>query len=62
MRAQAMAAMRHYDDGPGFFGYLFRLIMVLILLGGIGFLAFAYVGDLSQPATPRRIPLDLNEG
>ncbi|GAB4261838.1 MAG: hypothetical protein Kow0013_06750 [Pararhodobacter sp.] len=57
-----MAAMRHYDDGPGFFGYLFRLIMVLILLGGIGFLAFAYVGDLSQPATPRRIPLDLNEG
>ncbi|WP_323037166.1 hypothetical protein [Pararhodobacter sp.] len=53
--------MSRYDDGPGLFGYLFRLIVILALVGGIGFLAYAYFGDLSQTPEPRSIPIDINE-
>jgi hypothetical protein len=53
--------MSRYDDGPGLFGYLFRLIVILALVSVIGFLAFAYFGDLSRTPEPRSIPIDLNE-
>lgn len=55
-----MPAMRHYDDGPGLLGYLFRLIVVLVVLGGLGFVAFAYVGDLSRAPETRSFPVEMN--
>ena len=47
-----------YDDRPSLLGYLFRLLMMLALVGGLGFVAFAYFGDLSVTPEPRT--LDLN--
>lgn len=52
--------MPRHDDRPGFFGYLFRLVLILLLLAGVGFLAFAFVGDLSVTPQPRSLPVDLN--
>jgi len=54
--------MSRYDDGPGIIGYLFRLIFILLLVSALGFLAYAYFGDLSRVPEPRTIPIDLNEG
>lgn len=54
--------MSRYDDGPGLFGYLFRLIVILVLVAGVGFLAYAYIGDLSRTPEPRSVPVQLNEG
>lgn len=51
--------MAFNDDRPGILGYLFRLILILLVLGAIGFIAFAYVGDLSVPTEPRTLPVDL---
>lgn len=53
--------MARHHDGPGLFGYLFRLIIMLALVSGIGFLAYAYFGDLSRTPEPRSIPVDVNE-
>ncbi|MCL4674633.1 MAG: hypothetical protein KJZ59_01055 [Pararhodobacter sp.] len=54
--------MPRYDDGPGLLGYLFRLVLILLLVFGIGFVAFAYFGDLSRAPEPRSVPVDLNGG
>lgn len=54
--------MPRYDDGPGVMGYLFRLLLVLLVLAGIGLAGFAYVGDLSRPAEPRLVPVTLGGG
>ena len=56
------ALMPRYDDGPGILGYLFRLVMILVVLGGIGFVAFAYFGDLSRTPEPRSLPVTLGQG
>lgn len=53
---------RYNDDGPGFFGYLTRVMVVLVLLGGLGLGAFTLFGDLSRPAEPRSLPVDLPQG
>ena len=49
-----------YDDRPSLPGYLFRLLMMLVLVGGLGFVAFAYFGDLSVTPEPRTLQIDLN--
>ncbi|MCA2010195.1 hypothetical protein [Pararhodobacter sp. CCB-MM2] len=54
--------MPRYNDGPGFFGYLFRLVLILVLVGGVGFVAFAYFGDLGRAPEPRSLPVDLQLG
>ncbi|MFN4102069.1 MAG: hypothetical protein ACK4GT_20090 [Pararhodobacter sp.] len=51
--------MPRYDEGPGFFGYLLRLLVILILVAGLGFVAFAYVGDIGRPPEPRSLPVEL---
>jgi len=48
------------DDRPGFLGFFFRLVLILLILGGLGFLAFAYFGDLSISPEPRSLPIDIN--
>lgn len=53
---------RFDDDGPGFFGYLLRLLVVLVLVAGVGFVAFAYFGDLGRTPEPRRVPVELQLG
>ena len=50
------------DDRPSFLGYVFRLILVLVLLGLIGLVAFAYFGDLSVEPEPRSLPVELDAG
>jgi hypothetical protein len=54
--------MARYDEGPGLGGYVMRVLALLILLTGIGFVAFAYFGDLSRPAEPRAVPVTLGGG
>jgi hypothetical protein len=58
---QTIPYNKPYRDGPGFFGWLFRFLVILVILGGLGFLAFAYVGDLSREPEPRRIELELGD-
>lgn len=56
---QTIPYHKPYRDGPGFFGWLFRLLLILFLLGGLGFLGFAFVGDLSRETETRSIELEL---
>jgi len=41
-------------------GVLFRLVLVLVVLGGIGLVGYAYVGDLTPPQgmVERVVPID----
>jgi hypothetical protein len=55
-------AMARYDEGPGFLSYLFRFLMVVILVVGLGFVAYSLVGDLARPASPRIVPVTLGGG
>lgn len=48
-----------YDDRPSLIGYLVRLLVIVLLVGGAGFLAFAYFGDLSREPQPRSLPVEL---
>lgn len=48
------------DDRPGFLGYFFRLSLIVLILGGLGFLAFAYFGDLAITPEPRSLPVEIN--
>lgn len=54
--------MSRYDDGPGVLGYLFRMSLMLLLVAGIGFVAFAYFGDLARTPEPRSLPFAITEG
>lgn len=40
--------------------FLFRLIIVLIFLAAIGFIGFAYVGDLSPDREDKRVPVTID--
>lgn len=51
--------MPRRDDRPGFFGYLFRALFFVLLVAGLGFLAFAYLADLDMPSAPRSVPIEL---
>lgn len=53
---------RYDDEGPGVLGYFLRLILVLVLLGGVGFGAFTLFGDLSRPPLPVSQPVTLPQG
>ena len=59
-RATKGTGMARYDEGPGLGGYLLRLLLVLVVLGGLGLVGFAYFGDLSRPAAPRLLPVTLD--
>ncbi len=62
-RAEALGAttqMGFEDDRPSFLGYLFRLILILVLLGLIGLVAYAYFGDLSVDPAPRSLPVEID--
>lgn len=48
------------EDRPGFLSYLLRFLLILLLVGGVGFLAFAWFGDLSVTPEPRSVPVELN--
>ena len=50
---------RYRDEGPGFLGYLMRGVLVLGLTAGLGLAAFTLFGDLSRPAEPRSLSVDL---
>ena len=50
---------RYDDEGPGLFGYLIRFVFLIVLLGGIGLVGFAFFGDLSRPAAPVSLPVTL---
>lgn len=51
--------MARYDDGPGLFGYLIRLILIIVVLAALGLVAYAFVGDLSQTPSPQVVPVPL---
>lgn len=50
------------DGGSGLRKFLFRLIAMLVVLGAIGFVGFAYVGDLTPDRSETRetVTLPLN--
>lgn len=50
------------NDRQSFLGYVFRLILILVLLGLIGLVAFAYFGDLTVEPEPRILPVEIDEG
>jgi hypothetical protein len=54
--------MPRRDDRPGFFGYLFRALLLLVLIAGLGFVAFAYFCDLEVPREQRSLPVELGTG
>lgn len=41
-------------------GVLFRLVLVLVVIGGIGLVGYAYVGDLTPPQSTveQVVPID----
>jgi hypothetical protein len=39
---------------------LLKLLVFLVVLGAIGLVAFAYLGDLSPQQTEIRVPVDLD--
>ena len=39
--------------------YIFRLLLILVVLGAIAVLAYAYVGDLTAQRTPVETPVTL---
>lgn len=41
-------------------GRLFKLLAILIVLGAIGVVGYAYLGDLSPEQDDRSVPVDLN--
>ncbi|WP_085952027.1 MULTISPECIES: hypothetical protein [Roseobacteraceae] len=40
--------------------FLFRLLAVIILLGILGFIGFAYVGDLSPERVEHSVPVPID--
>ncbi len=52
--------MAYSEKRPSFLGYLFRLIFMLLILGLLGLVAFAYFGDIGMEPEPRSIPIDLD--
>lgn len=54
--------MARYHEGPGLGGWMLRLLGLLVLLAGIGFVLFAFFGDLSRPPAPRSLPVTLGSG
>ena len=53
---------RYDDEGPGILGYLLRLVVVLLLVGGVGLAGFAWFGALGRPTEPRSLPVTLPQG
>lgn len=53
---------RYKDEGPGFLSYIFRFLLVLVVLAGLGLVAFAYVGDLRVTPTPQSVPVTPSGG
>ncbi len=43
-------------------GTLFKLLLLLVVLGGIGLGGFAYLGDLTPERDEIRQPVDLDAG
>ncbi|MCV6595943.1 MAG: hypothetical protein OIF40_02495 [Mangrovicoccus sp.] len=41
-------------------GRIFRAILYLIVLGGLGLTGFAYLGDLTPEQEEMRVPVTLN--
>nr|WP_319251742.1 hypothetical protein [uncultured Celeribacter sp.] len=39
--------------------FLFRLLIIIILLGALGFIGFAYVGDLSPQRGEVSVPVTI---
>ena len=39
-----------------------KFLMILLVLGGIGLVGFAYLGDISPDQEDRTIPVELNAG
>ena len=42
-------------------GILLKIIGILIVLGGLAFVGFAYVGDMDPEPRDVTVPVDLNE-
>lgn len=52
--------MSRYDDRPGPLRILLRFLLVCLLLAVMGFVLYAFVGDLSAPVAPRSLPVQLD--
>lgn len=51
---------RRRREGIGFFGFLVRLVLVLVLLAGLGVVGYAVVGDLTPDTTRVERPVTLD--
>jgi hypothetical protein len=61
-KRKAEHSMQRRKDRPGFVGYLLRFLLLLLVIAGLTFLAFAYLGDLEVPREPRSLPVELGTG
>jgi len=55
----------HVDEAVTFMGRLFKLLIFLMIIGFIGLVAYAYVGEyfganFSPPQTEMRLPVTLD--
>lgn len=43
-------------------GFILKILVIMIVLGGIGLVGFSYLGDLSPVTAPVVQPVDLDAG
>jgi hypothetical protein len=51
---------RRRREGIGFFGVMFRLVLVIAVLAGLGLVAYAVVGDLAPERARVERPVTLD--
>jgi len=56
-KTEAPHMPRYRNEGPGVLSYLFRFVLMLVVLAGLGLVAFAYVGDLGVTPAPQSVPV-----
>ena len=57
---QRVAEKRFGEKGDAMLGRVFKVLLFLLVLGGIGLVGYAYLGDLSPTQIEKREPITLN--
>lgn len=53
--------MARYNDEPTVFGSILKFLVLIVILGLLGLVAFAYVGDLGIEQRSLSIPVPVSQ-